>query len=166
LACRIGAAQDGINVCDAGGLGNAVCPRGAGGSRGIGRKGVAFDFEAVTAFLGYLVELREYPVGGGLDAGAGGQVLFHAGERIAGLETNQLLDRLMYASRVDGGDRPLDCRIGTSRRHGMTIEGEVGLARRKRRREDGCAKQEEWGNLHEGTLHNEVLGFRLCLPLT
>src|SRR6202035_3131826 len=99
----IGAAQNGINVCDAGGLGDAVCPGGAGGSGRIGDKSVALDLEAVTTLFGDLVELGEYPVGCGFNAGAGGEVLLHAGECVAGLETYQLLDHLMNASGVDVG---------------------------------------------------------------
>jgi hypothetical protein len=71
-----------------GGLGDA---RGGAGSGGLDEL-VAFDFEASAAGVGVALEFGFDPVGGGVDAGAGGEVGFHAGEGAAVFEADELGD--------------------------------------------------------------------------
>jgi hypothetical protein len=84
----VGAAEDGVDVADFGGLGDAGVWCGAGG---LG-EGVALYFEAVVAGGGDGFELGLDPVGGGVDAGVGGEVGVHAGEGAAVVEGDEFGD--------------------------------------------------------------------------
>src|SRR6202034_4131115 len=98
----IGTADDGVDVGNCGRL------RDAAGSR-LG-KGIAMNFKTAAALLSYPLELGGNPVSGSVDSLTSRQVGFHAGERIAGAETNQRLNRLFYVGGVYGFQRTGDCR--------------------------------------------------------
>ncbi len=100
----VGAAEDGVDVGDFCGLGDAGVGSGAGGLDEV----VALYFEAVVAGGGDAVELGLDPVGGGGDSGAGGKVGVHAGEGAAVVEGDELGDDGLDACGGDllegGGD--------------------------------------------------------------
>ncbi len=70
------------------------------------------DFEAAVAGGRDLFELRLDPVGGGGDAGVGGQVLVEAGEGAAIAERNEGGNRMLDLDGRDACERAIDGRIG------------------------------------------------------
>ena len=84
----IGAVEDGVDVGEFRGLGDARGGAGAGRLDEL----VAFDLEAAAAGFGVALEFGLDPVGGGVDAGAGGKVGVHAGEGAAVFEADELGD--------------------------------------------------------------------------
>ena len=97
---RVCSAHNGIHIGDLGRLGNAPCPRRAAGR--VGDKGIPLYLEAAAAFARNGFELAGDPVGGGVNPLAGRQVSLHAGQCVAGTETNQRFYRLIYLGRRDG----------------------------------------------------------------
>jgi hypothetical protein len=116
----VSSAEDGVDVGELGGLGDAGGGAGAGGFDEL----VAFDLEAVVAVGGVALELGFDPVGGGVDAGAGGKVGVHAGEGAAIFEGDELGDDGLDVVRGDLLERGGDGGIGG-------CDGD-GLARRRR----------------------------------
>ncbi len=82
------AAENGVDVGEFCWLGDAGGRAGGGWLDEL----VAFDFKAATAGFGVTLEFGLDPVGGGIDAGAGGKVGFHAGESAAIVEADELCD--------------------------------------------------------------------------
>ena len=81
--CRIGAAQNSVNIGNRCGFGNA--------GRGLLDKLISLDLEAVAALAGILAEFAINPVRGSINAftADGGRA---GGKCLAGVEAGQLLD--------------------------------------------------------------------------
>ena len=140
----VSAAQNGVDVGDGGGFGDAI-------GRNLG-EGVAVDFKAAAALGGDLLKLGEDPVSGGGDALARRQIRFHAGKGVAGAETNQGLNRFFDILGLNSLEGTGNGRVWRGCAHGRRMEQKVWLSRgyrgQDRDRESDCARQNPAGEVH------------------
>ena len=123
----VGAAEDGVDVADFGGLGDA----GVGSGAGWLDEFVTLYFEAVVAGGGDGFEFGLDPVGGGVDTGVGGEVGVHAGEGAAVVEGDEFgdggFDVVGGDLREGGGDGGVGWSGGDGAAGGEGLLGLLGL---------------------------------------
>jgi len=100
-------------------------------------KVVALDLEAAAALLRDAGELGEDPVGGRSDAGAGGKIGVHAGERGAVAERDQFSDVIVNLVGRDPGDRRGDGGIGGRNRERLLRVRNGGKERGQQQKRGG-----------------------------
>ena len=157
--CGIGAAQDGVDICNRRGSFYAAAGAGVGG---LG-EGVGLDFEAAVTGFGDLGELLLDPPGRRGDSGIGRQVSIHAGKCVAGMEVNQGADGLADAGGRDIGKGAGDGGIGRGDGNGFAVDfcggsgnccrGERGEEYRTGKRRAKCKQRAGKDCCHERDAH-------------
>src|SRR5580693_3940487 len=100
--CRIGTAQDSVNVSDGYGFWNARA--------GLLDKLVGLDLKAVATLTGIFVQLAFDPLGSGINPFTGNS-RHSGGERLPGIKAGELFDGVLYLRRRDFAQRGGNLRI-------------------------------------------------------